>query len=113
MSISKTLTSFDEPDTPLMQTASAGYFDALGVQPMMGRAFAPEEDRPGTRAVMVMSYELWHRRFGEDRNILGRTTELDVNSFTVPGSSFVVPGFGFVVPGSVPTPIGSEETCKP
>jgi putative ABC transport system permease protein len=77
LSISKTLTSFDEPDTPLMQTVSAGYFDTLGVQPILGRVFTPEEDRPGARALMVMSYALWQRRFGEDPNILGRTTELD------------------------------------
>jgi|GEM_PF-1340542 len=65
--ISKTLTSFDEPDTPLMHVVSAGYFDALDVQPMIGRTFAPEEDRPGARALMVMSYELWQRRFGGDK----------------------------------------------
>ena len=91
VNISKTLTSFDEPDTPLMQTVSSGYFDALGVQPMMGRTFAPEEDRPGARAVMVMSYELWHRRFGEDPNILGRTTELDGVSYEIIG--VMPPGF--------------------
>ncbi|MEK6286962.1 MAG: ABC transporter permease [Acidobacteriota bacterium] len=100
VSISKTLTSFDEPDTPLMQTVSAGYFDTLGVQPMMGRTFAPEEDRPGARAVMVMSYELWQRRFGEDRNILGRTTELDGVPYEIIGvmpAEFDNPIFGLTV----------------
>ena len=40
VNISKTLTSFDEPDTPLMQTVSASYFDTLGVPPMMGRTLS-------------------------------------------------------------------------
>lgn len=100
INISKTLTSFDEPDTPLMQTVSTGYFDALGVQPMMGRTFLPEEDRPRARAVMVMSYELWQRRFGGDRNILGRTTELDGAPYEIIGvmpRGFDNPIFGLTV----------------
>jgi len=77
LNISKTLTSFDEPETPLMQMVSSGYFDTLGVQPLLGRTFTPEEDRPGARSVMILSYELWQRNFGGERNIVGRTTELD------------------------------------
>ncbi len=100
VNISKTLTSFDEPDTPLMQTVSSGYFEALGVQPMLGRTFAPEEDRPGARAVMVMSHELWQRRFDEDLNILGRTTELDGLPYEIIGvmpAGFDNPIFGLTV----------------
>jgi putative ABC transport system permease protein len=100
VSISKTLTSFDEPDTPLMQTVSSGYFDTLGVPPMLGRTFSADEDRPGARAVMVMSYELWQRRFGEDRNILGRTTELDGMPYEIIGvmpEGFDNPIFGLTV----------------
>jgi hypothetical protein len=51
------------PWSVVRSPVSAGYFDALWVQPMMGRTFLPEEDRPGARAVLVMSYELWQRRF--------------------------------------------------
>ena len=74
---SKTLTSFDDPDTPLMQTVSSGYFDALGVPPMLGRTFSPEDDRPGARAVLVLSYDLWQRRFGANRTVVGQVTQLD------------------------------------
>jgi putative ABC transport system permease protein len=77
VSISKTLTSFDEAETPLMQMVSAGYFDTLGVPPILGRTFTPAEDRPGARAVMVLSYELWQRAFGGQLDIVGKTTELD------------------------------------
>lgn len=113
VNISKTLTSFDEPDTPLMQTVSAGYFDALGVQPIMGRTFLPEEDRPGARAVMVMSYELWQRRFGEDRNILGRTTELDGVPYEIIGvmpRGFDNPIFGLTVSSEAWLPLAETES---
>jgi putative ABC transport system permease protein len=113
VSTSKTLTSFDEPDTPLMQTVSSGYFDALGVQPMMGRTFLAEEDRPGARAVMVMSYELWQRRFGGDKNILGKTTELDGLPYEIIGvmpRGFDNPIFGLTVSSEAYLPLALNES---
>jgi putative ABC transport system permease protein len=97
VNISRTLTSFDEPDTPLMRLASYGYFEALGVQPILGRTFRPEEDRPGGGSVVVLSFELWQRRFGADPNILGRTTELDGMPYEIIGvmpADFDNPIFG-------------------
>ncbi|MFL6213821.1 MAG: ABC transporter permease [Blastocatellia bacterium] len=97
LNISKTLTSFDETETPLMQMVSAGYFAALGVQPMMGRAFTPEEDRPGARAVVLLSYDLWQRAFGGARDVIGRTTELDSVPYEIIGvmpADFDNPIFG-------------------
>lgn len=112
VNISKTLTSFDEPDTPLMQNASAGYFETLGVQPLMGRTFLAEEDRPGARAVMVMSYELWARRFGSDPNIVGRTTELDGMPYEIIGvmpRGFDNPIFGLTVSAEAWLPLSLPE----
>src|ERR1700743_1891442 len=40
--------------------------------PYLGRTFRPEEDGPGGPLVALLSYELWHRKFAEDRNILGK-----------------------------------------
>lgn len=112
VSISKTLTNFDEPDTPLMQTVSAGYLETLGVRPMLGRTFSAEEDRPGGRAVMVMSYELWQRRFGEDRNIVGQTTELDGVPYEIIGvmpAGFDNPIFGLTVSPEAWLPLAMAE----
>jgi predicted permease len=51
----------------------------------MGRTYTAEEDRPGAGKVAVLSYGLWKRRYGADRNILGRTVDLDGQPFTVIG----------------------------
>ena len=112
LNISKTLTSFDEPDTPLMQMVSAGYFDTLGVSPLMGRTFTPEEDRPGARNVAVLSHELWQRRFGADKNILGRTTELDGAPYEIIGvmkAGFDNPIFGLTERPQVWLPLALAE----
>jgi hypothetical protein len=48
-------------------------FDLLGVAPMLGRGFSPEEDAPGRNGVVVVSHGAWQRRFGSDPGVLGRT----------------------------------------
>jgi putative ABC transport system permease protein len=56
---------------------SAGYFDAFGVRPALGRAFSAAEDRPGTERVVVLSNRLWRERFGGDRSVLRRSMLLN------------------------------------
>jgi hypothetical protein len=66
--------------------ASGNYFDVLGVKPMLGRAFLPEEDQtPGSHPVAVLSYPCWQKRFGADPAIVGRTILLNNHTFTVIG----------------------------
>jgi len=64
---------------------SAPYFDMLGVTPMLGRGFRQEEDRPGANSVVVLNHSLWKRRFGSDRQIVGRGIILDGQSYEVIG----------------------------
>jgi putative ABC transport system permease protein len=64
---------------------SRSYFDVLGVQPMLGRGFAADEDQPGGAAAVVLSHGLWQRRFGGDRQIVGRVVALDGAPHTVIG----------------------------
>jgi predicted permease len=65
---------------------SGNYFSMVGVTPIMGRTFLPEEDQtPGTHPVMVFSYDLWQRRFASDPDILNKTVSLNGTSFNVIG----------------------------
>jgi predicted permease len=65
---------------------SGNYFDVLGIKPVLGRGFTPEEDKtPGASPVAVMSYGCWQRRFGADPGVVGRSVSLNGRSFTVVG----------------------------
>lgn len=81
---------------------SGNFFDVLGVQPALGRAFLPEEDRVGGDAVVVLSHEAWTEQFGADTSLVGRQIRLTGQSFTVVGIApegfngaefFVAPAF--------------------
>jgi len=76
---------------------SASLFHVLGVAPALGRAFQDGDDTPGSPDAVVLSDALWHRRFGGDRAIVGRTILLDGRPTTVLG---VMPAaFTFPLPG--------------
>ncbi|MFP5284447.1 MAG: ABC transporter permease, partial [Thermoanaerobaculia bacterium] len=64
---------------------SPEFFSVLGAPLLAGRAFAPGEDKPGSAKVVVLSEELWQRRFGGDRGLIGRTIHLDGDPYTVIG----------------------------
>jgi len=72
-----TLTGAGDPERLEAGRVTAGFFAVLGVEPMLGRGFLAEEDRPGGPQVCVLSHELWQRRFGADRSIVGRSITLD------------------------------------
>ncbi len=67
------------------QRVSARYFEVLGVQPALGRAFEPSEDQAAGPHVVVLGEALWRRRFGGDPAILGRPITLDEEPYTVVG----------------------------
>ena len=64
---------------------SANYFSMLGVRPALGRDFRPEDDRPDTRRVLILSDGLWRGTFGADPSVVGRVIRLDGQSFRVIG----------------------------
>jgi macrolide transport system ATP-binding/permease protein len=65
---------------------SANYFDAIGVQPMLGRGFEPGEDTGrNAHPVVVISYHLWQTRFNGDREIIGKTQQFDNVVHTIVG----------------------------
>lgn len=76
---------------------SPNLFPMLGARPVLGRTFAPAEAGPGRPALIVLGYELWQRRFGGSRAVLGSDVVLDGNPFQVIG----VMGPDFHLEGSV------------
>ncbi|MGH9161564.1 MAG: ADOP family duplicated permease [Vicinamibacteraceae bacterium] len=71
------LTGRGEPERLSGARVSASLFPLLGVQPELGRTFLPEEDAPGRERVVLISHDLWSRRFGADPSITNRTLSLD------------------------------------
>jgi predicted permease len=68
------------------ELVSGNYFDVLGVKPILGRTFFPDEDKtPGAYPVAVLSFACWQRDFGADHSIVGKTISLNRRDFTVIG----------------------------
>jgi putative ABC transport system permease protein len=65
--------------------AAPEFFQALGVKPVLGRTFLPEENQPGHDQVVVLSYSFWQSHLGGDPNVLGRALTLDKKSWTIVG----------------------------
>lgn len=79
------LTGGEQPEVLLGSAVSPAFFRMLDVKPMLGRGFEDDEGIPGKGKVAVLSYGLWQRRFGGDRGIVGRSLNLNGESFQVIG----------------------------
>ena len=65
---------------------SGNYFDALGIQPFLGRFFhGADEHGPNSAPYVVISYAYWHSHFQDDRNVVGRVVRLNKHPFTILG----------------------------
>lgn len=94
-----TLAGMDQPLHVSGETVSGDFFSILGTQPMLGRGFTRDEEKPGTR-VVVLSHDLWQSAFHGDRGIIGRAITLYKESYTVVG---VMPaGFAFPLDAEPP-----------
>src|SRR2546423_1285448 len=82
---SANLTGGDTPERVQGFLVSANFLDALGVKPLMGRNFYPEENQPGKDAVAIITHSLWQRRLGGDPNILNKTITINSVARTVIG----------------------------
>jgi len=83
--VSRNLTGSDEPERVAAAKVSTELFNVLGVEPLLGRTIAPNEQGPNGERVLVISYGLWQRRFGGDKAVLGRKVSLDDEPFTIVG----------------------------
>jgi putative ABC transport system permease protein len=87
-----------EPEQLVAARVSANYFEILGTAAARGRTFVAEEDRPDLPPVVILSHDLWARRFGSDPAIVGHSIRLDDDAVTVIGvmpPGFTTPNFPF------------------
>jgi len=80
-----TLTGDGEPEQIPSRGISTNLFPLLGIAPILGRDFSPDEGLRGHNHVVLLGYRVWQRRFGSDRGIVNKTIKLDGLSFLVVG----------------------------
>ena len=80
-----TLFGANEPRRVQTGVVSAGFFDSLGIRPLLGRTFREADDQPGAQPVLVLSYEFWRRSEGGDPNIVGKAYQMNDRPHIVVG----------------------------
>jgi putative ABC transport system permease protein len=107
-----TLSNGSETTRLAGQRVTWQFFDVLGVRPMLGRGFLPEEDKRGANRVVVLSYNLWRSRFGSDSSLVGR--EIQVNGLSYRVAGVMPPTFeSLVAPGAeLWGPLGYDATLS-
>jgi putative ABC transport system permease protein len=98
------LTGLANPERLRGRMVSAQIFSVLGINPVLGRTFTPDDDRRGAAPVVLLTSNFWKRRFGANPAIVGSTLTLNQTLFTVVG---VIPSDDLLLDGiSVLVPIG-------
>ncbi len=85
-----------QPEALHSAAVTPNYFRVLGVSTQIGRTFVGGEDQPGRDHVVILSHDLWERRFGSDASVIGRSVRINRENFTVIGvmpASFHLLGF--------------------
>jgi len=88
---SMNLTGVGEPQRIKSYVVTTNFFQVLGVQPMLGRSFLPEEEKPGAPFTVILSHDLWQRQFGSDPNIINKSLTFNGHQVAVVG--VMPPGF--------------------
>jgi putative ABC transport system permease protein len=112
MDFTANLTGGGEPERIICGMATTTFFSILGVHPVVGRLFLPEEDRPGGPPVVILSEAFWKRRYGGDPSVVGKGVTLDGKAYTVVGvlpATFVIPD-RFKIEHALWVPIAESET---
>ncbi|MCP3167974.1 ABC transporter permease [Myxococcus qinghaiensis] len=82
-----------EPRRVQTAVVSSGFFDTLGVRPLLGRTFLPDEEKPGAAPVLILSHAYWQRELGGDPTIVGKTFTMNGRTHTVIGVLPPVPQY--------------------
>src|SRR5262249_38717432 len=107
-----------DADRAWAELVSANYFDILKVKPILGRSFLPEQGavEPGVFPFGIIRYRLWQRRFGGDRNVLGKSIRLNRHELTIIGVAppdFRGTTVGFVYDVWIPITMANEMGTGP
>jgi len=103
-------TGSGQPEHLSGEYVSAGFLSVLGVNPLLGRNFSPQEDQQDASGVVILGYGLWKRRFGADHNILGRSMTLNTQNYTVVG---ILPSdFRFRQQAELYVPLGQWQSIE-
>ena len=79
------LSGTGEPEVLKAARVSGNFLSLLGISPLLGRSFFPDEDKPGAPPVAIVSAELWRRRFDRNPSIIGKTVTLAGMSYNIVG----------------------------
>ena len=79
------LTGAGEPQRIKSYVVTTNFFQVLGVQPMLGRSFLPEEEKPGAPFTVILGHDLWQRQFGSDPKIVNKSLTFNGHQVTVVG----------------------------
>jgi putative ABC transport system permease protein len=85
------MTGPEGPQQVIGVPVTAGIFEVLGVKPQRGRTFGPDDDKPDSARVAILSDRLWSTRYNRDSGIVGRTIVLNAMTYSVIG--VMPPGF--------------------
>jgi putative ABC transport system permease protein len=80
-----TITGDGEPEEVRALTASRGLFTTLGVQPLIGRWFSPEDDTPGSANTVMIGGGYWQQKYGGDHDVVGRTITINARPYQIIG----------------------------
>jgi putative ABC transport system permease protein len=101
------LTNAGEPERIPSAQVSPNFFSVLGVNAILGRTFAADEDQPGRDHVVMLSHSLWQRRFNSEQTVIGRTLVLSNTNYTVVG--ILPPDFQFIDEAELWSPLSVED----
>ena len=101
-----TLRGVGEPEHVEGYWVSASFFELLGVRPVVGRGFTPDEDRQGGESVVLIGHALWQRKFGGTPDVVGRTLDVSGTAATIVG--VMPPGFQLFEPVDLWAPLGQN-----
>ncbi len=105
------LSGSEKPERYLGSFISANAFSFLGVEPILGRLFRPEEDQLNAPPVALLGYDVWRANFGSDRNVLGKVVTMNGKRATIIG--VMPPGWRFPARSDIWMPLAMDPTEHP